>query len=71
LIEYLKPIAEKADRRLAIVIDDYSGGSVTNRPVLFSYLNHLKKELKQVKLKTNEKTEFKDYDIRNDCYLVG
>jgi hypothetical protein len=70
LIEYLKPIAEKAGRKLAIVIDEYSGGSGTNRPVLFNYLNQLKRKLKQVKLKTNEGTEFNDYDIRNDCYLV-
>lgn len=67
-IEYLKPIAEKMERKLAIVIDDHSGGSSTNRPVLFNYLKGL--ELKKVVLDTNPNTEFNGYDITHDCFLV-
>ncbi|MCF6276610.1 MAG: hypothetical protein L3J07_02045 [Candidatus Magasanikbacteria bacterium] len=68
--EYFKEIAEKQGRKLAIVIDDHSGGSGTNRPVLFSFLNKLRSSLKKVKLASDEETEFNGYNIVNDCYLV-
>lgn len=67
-IEYLNPIAEKMGRKLAIVIDDHSGGSSTNRPVLFNYLKGL--ELRKVILDTKPNTEFNGYDITHDCFLV-
>jgi len=70
LVAYLKPIAEKTNRKLAIVIDDHSGGSSTNRPTLFSFLNKLKAKLQPVRLKSNKGTKFNNYDIRGDCYLV-
>jgi len=69
LTDYLKQIAKKAGRKLAIVIDE-AGEASTNRPFLFSYLENLKKGLKPVKLKSNKDTNFNGYDIRNDSYLV-
>ncbi|MBI5004110.1 hypothetical protein HZC00_03380 [Candidatus Kaiserbacteria bacterium] len=69
--DYLKTIAERQDRKLAIVIDDHSGGSATNRPVLFSYLEQLKPTLQKVRLKSEKDTTFNDYNIVNDCYFVG
>jgi len=70
LTEYLKPIAKKLERKLAIVIDDHSGGSATNRLALFKSLETMKQKLKAVKLKSNKDTKFNGYDIRSDCYLV-
>ncbi len=70
LINYLKSIAAKNVRKLAIVIDDHEGGSSTNRPVLFNYLDKKRSKLEKVKLKSNDDTEFNKYNIVNDCYLV-
>ncbi|MBU1118839.1 hypothetical protein KKH43_03085 [Patescibacteria group bacterium] len=71
LKKFLVPIAEKGGRKLAIVIDDHSGGAGTNRPVLFDYLyNVLRQSLTQVKPDSKEDTEFNNYDIREDCYLL-
>ncbi|MBM3260907.1 hypothetical protein FJY93_00645 [Candidatus Kaiserbacteria bacterium] len=70
-ITYLKTIAQKQGRKLAIVIDDHSGGAATNRPVLFTYLDQLKSSLQKVRLKSAQDTTFNDYSIVNDCYLVA
>lgn len=70
LVDYLKPIAEaKPGRKLAIVIDDHSGGSSSNRPNLFRFLENIKGDLIRVR-PANEDTEFNWYDITRDTYLV-
>jgi len=66
-IEYLKGIAKARKRKLAIVIDGNSGGSSTNRPLLFQYLSGL--ELKKIKVPYDE-TEFNGYDVTSCTYLV-
>jgi hypothetical protein len=66
--EYCEGIAERGGRKLAIVIDDHSGGSATNRPALFQYLSRL--ELRKVMLKFNQDTEFNGYVIANKTFLV-
>ena len=65
--EYIKELADRTGRKLAIVIDDHSGGSSTNRPTLFSYLSSL--ELKRVNVPYDD-TEFNGYDITSVTYLV-
>ncbi len=67
---YLEPIAKEQGRRLAIVIDDHSGGSATNRPALFAYLTELKKTLKQAPLASNEETIFNEYNITECTYYI-
>jgi hypothetical protein len=64
---YIKTIAEKTGRKVAIVIDDHSGGSATNRPVLYEYLKSL--ELKRTSVPYAE-TEFNGYDITGVTFLV-
>ena len=70
-IRHFKEIAERQGRKLAIVIDDHSGGSSTNRPLLYEFLNKLKNNLRKVKLAFDEETNFNGYKIVDDCYLVG
>jgi hypothetical protein len=65
---YCKEIAGRSGRELAIVIDDHSGGSSTNRPVLFQYLRSL--GLRKVVLASDEDTEFNGYNITNDTFLI-
>ncbi len=64
---YTKELAIKTGRKLAIVIDGHSGGSATNRPLLFDYLSSL--ELKRVTVPYQE-TEFNGYDISHNVFLV-
>ncbi|MCK9439212.1 hypothetical protein M0Q39_04090, partial [Patescibacteria group bacterium] len=68
--EYLKELAKKDNRKLAIVIDDHSGGSSTNRPVLFKYLSELSKKLEAVDLRSEDDTSFNGYNIVRQTYLV-
>ena len=67
---YLKPLASKMGRKLAIVIDGHSGGSGTNRPVLFAHLTARKVSMKPVRLGSAEDTTFNGYNITNVTYLV-
>lgn len=85
LVEYLQKIADKrnsayperveeiGEDRVAIVIDDHAGGSSTNRPLLFNYLNGLKRALKKVPLSITNKqnTTFNDYDITKATYEIS
>ena len=57
-------------RTLAMVIDDHSGGSATNRPLLFAYLSGLKSSLTQVKGVVAADTKFNGYDISSHVYLM-
>lgn len=67
---YLRPLAEKMGRKLAIVIDDHSGGSGTNRPVLFTHLSWRKARMQPVRLASSQDTSFNNYNITNVTYLA-
>ncbi|MFZ5365177.1 MAG: hypothetical protein ACOZBH_03205 [Patescibacteria group bacterium] len=69
-VEYAKELAKKGGRRLGIVIDDHSGGSATNRPVLFEYLEGLASELTPIRLRTKSDTTFNGYDIVDNTFLL-
>jgi hypothetical protein len=71
VIGYVKSLAEKENRKTAIVIDDHSGGSASNRPVLFKYLSELSKTLEAVDLKSEDDTKFNGYNIVRQTYLVN
>jgi hypothetical protein len=70
LITHLGEVAAKRGRRLAIVIDDHSGGASTNRPMLFAYLSGMKRSLRPVKGIFDLGTMFNGYDIVNDTYYL-
>lgn len=70
VVAYVKSLAEKENRKTAIVIDDHSGGSASNRPVLFKYLSELSKTLEAVDLKSEDDTKFNGYNIVRQTYLV-
>lgn len=67
--DYAQDIAKKMKRQLAIVIDDHSGGSATNRPVLFQFLDRKKAKLQRVFLKSEEGTSFNGYNITNETFI--
>lgn len=64
---YVKGLAEKTGQKTAIVIDNHSGGSATNRPLLFNYLSHLK--LEKVRVPYRE-TTFNNYDVTRNSFLI-
>jgi len=68
--DYIAQIAEKTGRQLAIVIDDHSGGSASNRPALFQLLSEKKTALKKVKLASEKDTSFNGYSIVDCTYIV-
>lgn len=71
LKRYLIPIAQARGAHLGIVIDNHSGGSGTNRPLLHSYLwSKLKPTLSAMVPLSNDDTEFNGYDIRRDTYYL-
>ena len=63
-------MAQKDGRKAAIVIDDHSGGSGTNRPVLFTYMSAYKAKAKKVTLTSSEDTKFNGYNIVNQSVLL-
>jgi len=67
---YIRTIADKSGRKAAIVIDDHSGGSGTNRPTLFNYLVKKKDSLVKVRLNSDSDTGFNGYNIVNQTYLL-
>lgn len=71
LINYLKPIAENQGRKLAVVVDDHYGGSGTNRQTFYKqFFGSLRQKLEPVRLKSKKDTDFNDYDITGETYLV-
>lgn len=72
-MDYLKTIAAKTGRRLAVVIDGHSGGSATNRQKLFAHLSKVvKPQLKQVgALKSEPNTTFNGYLLDGVTYFVN
>ena len=70
VIGYVKSLAEKENRKVAIVIDDHTGGSASNRPILFKYLSELSKTLEPGDLNSEHDTTFNKYNIIRNTYLV-
>lgn len=68
--DYVKGIAEKSGKKVGIVIDDHAGGSATNRPALYDFLEAKKEELENIKLASADDTTFNGYDIAGSVYLV-
>ncbi len=64
---YVKNIATKDGRKVALVVDNHSGGSGTNRPLLFEYMKHLTTPLP---LASNDDTNFNGYNITRDCVEI-
>jgi hypothetical protein len=70
LRNYLGPMVKERGRQLAIVIDDHSGGSASNRPLLYAYLSGLRTSLTRAKGLSEEDTTFNGYDITPHTYLL-
>ncbi len=70
VVDYVKKLAERSGRKAAIVIDGHCGGSSTNRPKVFKFLEEKKLELAKVKVKNGKENTFNDYRIGNSVYLV-
>ena len=70
LISYLKVIARRRGRKLAIVIDGRAGSAATNRPQIFDHLISKRRRMRKVKLRSDKDTNFNNYDIRDSVYLV-
>ncbi|MBP7807101.1 hypothetical protein KA047_01250 [Candidatus Saccharibacteria bacterium] len=69
--DYAREIAKKRGMKLAVVIDDHSGGSATNRPRLFTHMSKvLKPQLQPIELASEPVTEFNGYDISDHTYLL-
>ena len=66
--KYVTELAQKAGRKVAIVIDDHAGGAATNRPALFEYLKKLK--LEKIELMSDSDTNFNGYYIMDSVSLV-
>jgi len=67
---YMKDVAEQSGKKLAISIDDHSGGHTTNRPVLFENIKQRGAAMKRVALKNPDEAKFNGYDISTEVYLV-
>lgn len=70
VVNYVKKIAKQSGRKAAIVIDGHCGGSATNRPKVFQFLEEKKHGLARVKVKNGKENTFNDYRIGNSVYLV-
>ncbi len=70
ITDYLKEIAGSMGARLAIVIDAHSGGSASNRPVLYNHLSGLTDRLQKIRPARDEDTAFNGYHIQSNVYLV-
>jgi hypothetical protein len=66
--DYTKSTAEKIGAKPTIVIDDHCGGSSSNRPKVWNYLNGIKSDLNMLKIVDSEETNFNGYDISRDIY---
>lgn len=70
LVKYLTPIGKARGRRIAISIDDHSGGHGTNRPQLHDFMYRtLRGELKKTPLGKESTATFNGYDITDETYL--
>jgi predicted DNA-binding transcriptional regulator len=70
IVDYTKKLATNTGKKLAISIDDHSGGHTTNRPVLFNYISNLTINLTPVRLLDPNESEFNGYNLQGDVYLL-
>ena len=66
--KYVGGLAAKMGRKVAIAVDDHSGGATTNRPVLFNYISNNFKGKKRISLKKSY--QFNGYDIGHMCCML-
>ena len=69
-IDYVKQMAAQSGRRVAMVIDDHSGGAGTNRPDLHEAMLARSASLPKAALNPNDLTTFNGYDISQKTYFV-
>ncbi|MBI3632661.1 MAG: hypothetical protein HY226_00035 [Candidatus Vogelbacteria bacterium] len=67
---YVRSIADKQGRKLAIVIDDHCGGAASNRPILYNHLAGLSDKLTPIELGSEDDSTVNGYYIVNDVYLI-
>jgi len=69
-MDYLEEIARaKGVKKIIMPIGQRSGGSMTNRPAVATYLQKYK-DAQKVTLASEPETEFNGYDILNSCRLI-
>jgi len=69
-VNWARVIARERGRDLAIVIDDHSGGSGTNRPVLHSHMyDVVRRGLNKAHPKESD-TTFNSYNVTDNTYLL-
>ncbi|MEU2042632.1 MFS transporter [Nocardia niwae] len=67
-MDWAQEVATARGCRLAIVIDDHSGGAATNRPVLFDHLTAERKKMKRIRIDSGN-TTFNGYNVADCTYL--
>lgn len=67
--DYVREMAAKQGLKPAIVIDDHSGGSGTNRSVLFAYLEEQRKSMQNI-IVDYDSTLFNGYDVTQYSYAL-
>ncbi|MFH1030264.1 MAG: hypothetical protein V1770_03335 [bacterium] len=71
VVDYVKKLAETTGKKIAISIDDHSGGHTTNRPVLFNYISNLSDAVTEnIRLLDPKDSNFNGYDLQGDVYLL-
>jgi hypothetical protein len=68
--EYCRGIADAQGRRLVVVIDDHSGGSTTNRPDLYQYLDTLRSQLQPLNARDTRAVTFNGYTLEGELYFA-
>jgi hypothetical protein len=66
---YCKTIAERKGMQPAIVIDDMSGASGTNRPALHDYMEKMKAHMRNIAVDETT-TTFNGYDVTQKSYAL-
>lgn len=67
--DYVEEVARARGMKAAIVIDDHSGGSGTNRPALHKYFQSIQYKLENVRV-TNDDTEFNGYSVVHNSFAL-
>jgi hypothetical protein len=71
IIEFTKATASRIKAIPAIVIDDHTGGSCTNRPAIQSYCQHtLASNLEKIQVLNDSKSNFNGYNISDWVYRL-
>jgi hypothetical protein len=70
-IAYAETIAQKIGRKLAIVIDNHSGGAGTNRPVLFACMQKNRTGEEVVFSEDNKEIDFNSYNLNDGVKRIN